>query len=103
MPRGFSTPPEKVREVRALRERHLSVTMIAARTGVPRSTVGDIVRGEGEAIAEIRCEHCGADIIALGIGAGLRRFCDRDCWNRAHAEERREHMRRWRAKRKAAA
>jgi plasmid maintenance system antidote protein VapI len=83
------TEPAKVREVRALRERHVSIRMIAALTGVSKSTVGEIVRGEGEPIAEQCCERCGVEFIALGSSVGRKRFCrERDCL-RARWRERR--------------
>ena len=89
------THPSKLREVRALRERGVSITMIAALTGVPRSTVGDLVRGEGETVYEIRCERCGKEAVAF---SGKRRFCDGTCartaWNHEHLAYKRERRRR---------
>jgi hypothetical protein len=58
-----------LRALRALREDGLSITQIAVRTGLPRSTVGDLLRGS-EMLRS--CELCGS---GFWTGNANRRFC----------------------------
>lgn len=60
-----------LRALRALREDGLSITQIAVRTGVPRSTVGDLLHGS-EMLRS--CELCGS---GFWTGNAYRRFCCR--------------------------
>jgi hypothetical protein len=60
-----------LRALRALREDGLSITQIAVRTGLPRSTVGDLLRGS-EMLRS--CELCGS---SFWTGSAKQRFCCR--------------------------
>jgi hypothetical protein len=76
---GVPTEPRKIDEARWLRARGLSVRLIAQATGLPRSTVGELLKGEGETLLELRCEGCGGDFVAFRSD---KRFCDPDCYQR---------------------
>jgi hypothetical protein len=81
--------------IHELRDRGLSIRTIAALTGLPKSTVGERLRGYGEYVAEIRCERCGRETIDF---TGHKRFCSHGCrsaqWADDHPERVREIARR---------
>lgn len=69
----FGYTDVKRREARVLRAQGDSVTVIARTLGVPRSTVGDWVRGMAEQAAMIRyCAWCGDAFLSQRCD---RRFC----------------------------
>jgi hypothetical protein len=102
--RGYPTDPAKLRQARELRAENVSLRVIAALTGIPRSTVGEHLRGVGETVAEIHCEWCGAETIAF---SAKRQYCTPTCgkraWCEAHPGRHAAHMRAYHKRRKAAA
>jgi hypothetical protein len=62
---GVTIAPEKLRQMRELRERNLPIRLISRLTDVPKSTVGDILRGQGEVVYDLRCEQCEREMVAL--------------------------------------
>jgi hypothetical protein len=76
---GETMPPEKLRQMRELRERNLPIRLISRLTGVPKSTVGNILRGQGEVVYDLRCEQCEREMVAL---LATKRFCSQLCYQR---------------------
>lgn len=88
--RFVPTSPTLIARIYDLREKGLSIRMIAALTGVAKSTVGDHIKHEGEMVVDIKCEHCGKQIIDL---SGRKRYCNKRCATNAWREANREHIR----------
>jgi hypothetical protein len=75
---GVTIAPEKLRQMRELRERNLPIRLISRLTDVPKS-VGDILRGQGEVVYDLRCEQCEREMVAL---LANKRFCSQLCYQR---------------------
>lgn len=94
-----------VRRAHELRERGLPIHTIAALLGVPHSTLGEHLRGQGETFYDLRCEECGSEMVGFNAS---KRFCSMSCWrcnyfrDTAHREARRAYNRAWYARNRAA-
>jgi hypothetical protein len=77
---GAWADPEKLRQMRELRERNLPFRTIAHLTGIARSTVGDILKGQGETVYDLRCEQCEREMVAF---KATKRFCSSLCRQRS--------------------
>lgn len=74
--------PALIEEAYRLRAQNLSIRAISERTGIPHSTLGGYLKGEGEAFYEMECAHCGEPILAF---RPHRRYCSKRCevwWKR---------------------
>ena len=69
-----------------LRSAGASIRVIASALDLPRSTVGDMLRGVGAPSYYVICEQCGQGVIAARSHA---RYCSHRCACRAWRERRR--------------
>lgn len=76
--------PALIEEAFRLRAQNLSLMMIANQTGIPHSTIGDYLKGQGECFYEIRCEWCGREAVKFSHTA---RFCSQSCKDAARRGE----------------
>lgn len=87
---GAPRPLTQRQRAYRLRDENFSITEIAEQLGIPRSTIGDWLKGEGEFFRDAECVDCGAHIL---IVSSRKFYCEACSHERDLARVRAWHQR----------